>query len=252
MLAHLLPGARELRAPLAAGVLWLAAAFLLLQWHTPRVRENLAIAVGEARVPEAFSSAGVFAAIIFSAYLVGAAVSPNLDRGLTELAVRSLDKRLGRRVAEFATLSEDLMEKIRDQYSSASGEAAIEQVNRAEKLVRDNSRSALPSLRSQLLAKSEPLFQRCDRLEAEACFRLGIMAPMVAIAVVAVGHLPPWLCLAIGVLAVWLAARGVMRAIESRSLLRDACLAGVILHPLRQVLDSATTSQPGAAQGATG
>lgn len=64
MLLNLLPGLRELRAPLAAGYLWLFAGWLALHGHVPQVE-------GAKSFFDEFKGVGSAAALTFAAYLIG-------------------------------------------------------------------------------------------------------------------------------------------------------------------------------------
>src|SRR4051812_32611317 len=68
MLTNLLPGFRELRAPLAAGYLWLAAAWVL--W-TP-ICEDSELTRSACRLDSLVSGLGFAAVASFAAYLLGA------------------------------------------------------------------------------------------------------------------------------------------------------------------------------------
>jgi hypothetical protein len=70
MLANLLPGVRELRAPLAAGYLWLLAVYLAFEPLVPRDIEGT-LWDSLDRLREAISPAGVAVAVSFLAYVVG-------------------------------------------------------------------------------------------------------------------------------------------------------------------------------------
>jgi hypothetical protein len=69
MLASLLPGLRELRAPLAAGYLWLVTGWLLFH---DRIDANADSLIGLDRLRDEFSAAATVAAVSFLAYVLGA------------------------------------------------------------------------------------------------------------------------------------------------------------------------------------
>ena len=75
------PGLREVRAPLTAGYLWLLAAWIAVGDELPRVRP----AAGQKPVQAVFDLAGFFgkgavvAAITFTAYLLGAFLSVDVQ-----------------------------------------------------------------------------------------------------------------------------------------------------------------------------
>jgi hypothetical protein len=68
MLLNLLPGLRELRAPLAAGFLWLFAAWLAFEGAIPEP-------AGAPEFFDQFEAVGAAAALTFAAYLVGSFLS---------------------------------------------------------------------------------------------------------------------------------------------------------------------------------
>lgn len=71
MLTSLLPGLRELRAPLSAGVLWLLAIWFLAEPSVPDADEARGVAASAYRLAEPLSVFGMGAVIAFAAYLVG-------------------------------------------------------------------------------------------------------------------------------------------------------------------------------------
>ena len=71
MLAHLLPGIREVRAPLAAGYLWLLALWVALEPVLPDERDATGVVESLYRLADGLSAVGVGVAVSFAAYLVG-------------------------------------------------------------------------------------------------------------------------------------------------------------------------------------
>src|SRR6185437_6366160 len=71
MLTSLLPGIRELRAPLAAGYLWLAAVWILFAHDVPARHDADGAWADAYRFVDAASVFGLAAAISFAAYLIG-------------------------------------------------------------------------------------------------------------------------------------------------------------------------------------
>jgi hypothetical protein len=71
MLSTLLPGIRELRAPLAAGYMWLLAGWIVLEPRIPEAAEATGLVATLYRLDDALSGFGLAAAATFAAYLIG-------------------------------------------------------------------------------------------------------------------------------------------------------------------------------------
>lgn len=71
LLSSVLPGLRELRAPLAAGYLWLLAAWLTAEPYLPSRSEATGLLKAMLELEDAISAVGVAAVLSFAAYLVG-------------------------------------------------------------------------------------------------------------------------------------------------------------------------------------
>jgi hypothetical protein len=72
MFASLLPGLRDLRAPLSAGYLWLTAAWLFYAPHLPAsIRETSGIAWDIYRVADKASPLEISVGLSFLAYMAG-------------------------------------------------------------------------------------------------------------------------------------------------------------------------------------
>jgi hypothetical protein len=71
MLSTLLPGVRELRAPLAAGYILLLAAWIALEPRIPEAAEATGLVATLYRLNDALSGFGLAAAATFAAYLIG-------------------------------------------------------------------------------------------------------------------------------------------------------------------------------------
>src|SRR4051812_43773259 len=72
VLASVLPGVRDVRVPLASGLLWLLSAWLVLEPHFPdEAPEPGTFLARIYRLVEFFGVGGVVGAILFTAYLVG-------------------------------------------------------------------------------------------------------------------------------------------------------------------------------------
>jgi hypothetical protein len=83
VLASLLPGVRELRAPLAAGYLWLLAAWLLFYDNVPSKEEASGAVDALCGLNDAATAIGLAIALSFLAYIIG-----SLSQALTDSLVR--------------------------------------------------------------------------------------------------------------------------------------------------------------------
>ncbi len=84
MLASLLPGIRELRAPLAAGYIWLLALWVALETQFPEEREATGLIASWYRLADELSTVGLGFVVSFVAYIVGA-LSTSLFSSLSGL-----------------------------------------------------------------------------------------------------------------------------------------------------------------------
>jgi hypothetical protein len=71
-LSNALPGFRELRAPLAAGYIWLLAIYVAIEPHVPDAKHAHGLYATLLHLRDAASSVGLAVAVSFAAYLVGA------------------------------------------------------------------------------------------------------------------------------------------------------------------------------------
>lgn len=71
MLSSLLPGLRDLRAPLAAGYVWLMALYIALEPLTPARDEASGVWASLIRLEDVVSTVGFGVAATFVAYLAG-------------------------------------------------------------------------------------------------------------------------------------------------------------------------------------
>lgn len=88
VLTSLLPGLRELRAPLAAGTIWLLAGWFAAEPWVPASGEATGIVASAYRLGEFLKVLGLGAVLAFSAYLVGA-LSVFVFSGLLKRAMRT-------------------------------------------------------------------------------------------------------------------------------------------------------------------
>lgn len=97
MLANLLPGIRELRAPLAAGYLWLLFAWLVLEDRVPSRDDAEGLVAAIYRLDDVASIIGAGVAVSFAAYLLGAlseSLFARVFRGVERLLAARLHKKL--------------------------------------------------------------------------------------------------------------------------------------------------------------
>lgn len=79
MLTNLLPGLRELRAPLSAGYLWITLIWLLVGPHVPKPSDATGFTRRVLELVQDFGAIGGGIALSFAAYLVGAVSQAMLD-----------------------------------------------------------------------------------------------------------------------------------------------------------------------------
>jgi hypothetical protein len=85
MLTSLLPGLRELRAPLAAGYIWLLAGWIAFESRVADRDDATEVLRSLYRLDDALSGVGLFAAATFVAYLVGSLSTTLFSRLLRRL-----------------------------------------------------------------------------------------------------------------------------------------------------------------------
>lgn len=254
ILASALPGFRHLRAPLTAGYLWLFFLWILIKpdVHTPPKNEVLA-AVYDLAMDAGPIWTGL--GIGVAAYLVGSISQGPLSPLLSRLA-SAVWERMFPSIANqqwWQWLSRDTLSRSIAQYESDLIQQYVEEAQR--KLpggygqVKQGFFVATPSsqdiqtrataarrgleleleLPATLLLGKDPdpqLFSEADRMKSEREWRLAVVPPLTAIAILLALNLSPWWWLAL-IPVVVLLWQGRSRDLEFGTLMRGAVQRGL-------------------------
>lgn len=201
MLGVLIPGLREVRAPLLAGGLLLAAVYLVLF-------DSAGDVLGESEVSDSLQSLydllgrnGLLAGAAVVAYLVGTVFTR-----LMTLAMRSFTFRLVPRVAEPAFVQAAAPRPRLLHFCRPFSRPSIRRILplceqrqcRAEDVLTD----IIASGGKRLLSTHRDLYMEYDRLGSEADLRLAVVFPALVLAVVVAFQVPATLATEVIALAV--------------------------------------------------
>ncbi|MFD3504060.1 hypothetical protein ACFWWT_13465 [Streptomyces sp. NPDC058676] len=239
MLANLLPGLRDVRAPLSTGCIWLLTLWLVLGDRVPTQQQAHGVWVSLYRLGGLIGPAGVLAAGAFLAYLIGAMLAVRVVTVNTQEApktARFWDARttITPRVSRLAF--NDLVAFLQDegripapQPETNSG-AGLER-QRGERLVVNlAARDILGEtrqLRIKLLTANYDLFNEYDRAVGEAEFRKNVAYALVGLTAALSWLQSPWWALLI-VVSVRLYVAGVGSERAANDVLIQAVVAGLV------------------------
>ncbi len=258
VLASLLPGLRQVRAPIAAGFVWLVTAWLALADFVPHSSEG---ATGVFRdiyaIAGVAGEAGISASAGFIAYLLGIlsvqvssalfavptnirarrggrvaslqALPPPSDQGR-----RALAETVVRELVERSSRDDDLMEMLK-QTGIECGARSLKDANVLASMVWvrlnidryvDKIVADLPHLPLRLIDDSgrKELFGEFDRRRAEAEFRAAVALPLVGLSVVLAVRVSPWFAFGLVVPAI-LAVQAHLSAVSAADVLAAAMRA---------------------------
>jgi hypothetical protein len=241
LLLSLFPGFRDFRTPVVVGALWCAVFWVLAQWQLAPESEAVSQFVSESDVLrwKDYSLLGLIG--VFIAYVVGVAATLDTNRGWTRFLIDALDARRDS-AQTYDASSILLLDEARGRIESATRKA--EKRSRFDAQADAAKYNDYSTLKARLRVPSAELFLECDKLDAEASLRLSSAFP------IGVGSAVAWMWLdeplfAVGLgVAVVLALRAVNRALEARDAAREAIAAGVVSHPLRDLIASFDFSDP--------
>jgi hypothetical protein len=224
MLVNLLPGLREIRGPIAAGYLWLLAAWLIAGPHVPDEHHATGAFHTLDRLSDAATPFGLAIAITFAAYLIGSVstawLSPLLDRphrfirrakfainnpgkapesqfrlpAEADICIRGVLSGVGS-----ATLREHVIARYRrtwgpaelgETWGHASQQTYVEVVNELRLIER------------RLIGRKPELYAEADRLRAEAELRIAVALPLIVLAITLAAINSPWWLVALPFVAV--------------------------------------------------
>jgi hypothetical protein len=254
MLASLLPGLRDLRAPLAVGYLWFLFAWLIVGDRLLDWAQSIPMAGDLQQLAGYAGKASTLGLTAFAAYLVGSVLTVATERGPVGHVINRLEKAFPRGGSQ-NEYREHLV-GLRETYESRVERSGIrDEPDGADTQDREFGRllrAPLSDLKPWLLVQRSELYGEYDRLESEGNFRINIAAPLLAVISGMARHVPEWIAVTSSVALIALVVRGVFKCIDARDVLRRAVLSGVITHPARAFLerqslssgDSATKSSP--------
>ncbi|MGW5689140.1 hypothetical protein [Nonomuraea sp. NPDC003754] len=221
MLANLVPGIRDLRAPLAAGYLWLVVAWLTWARHLPTPDKATDLLADAYRLGSTAGLPAVGVALSFAAYIIGL-FSTSVSTPALKLLSRRFDS------------MEFVLEEITDRFG-VDGQrhlfpTALTYVLREE----------LRLIPARLLGREPEIFEAHDRLNAEAEFRAAVSLPLTAIGVTMAFLVNPSVMFASSLLAFTAMSSAVSRKNAADRVLIEAIRADRFEYPtLKDVTDIA-------------
>lgn len=202
MLTSLLPGLREIRAPLASGSLWLVLGWMWIS-VPPGPPDDVGWPLGPLlAVADVFDVLGGGIVLAFSAYVVGALLDTLWEYPLRHAPLPTRLSNRGRESLDLYLRSEvpALEEKASRAFKlDAHGVTRTLELNGFDFLIPHRSpedgtlirqshmteppRMALEleGVKIEMMSNAKELFSYIDRLEAEADFRLAVAFPILAI-----------------------------------------------------------------------
>jgi hypothetical protein len=249
ILGSVLPGLREIRAPIVAGYLWLVLAWILIGQDLD-TRPHDGVLASFYDLGHEVGRLGVAVAVGVVAYLVGAVsqsvgeIIPSVaasDRSGVRRLLRPFDfflrpvprvemrpiERIDRAVAEARRAVERAGPNLRpEQITRLRSEAYNELDDRSDLALLD-ARSELRLPATALLSDKPELFGEVDRLRAEGELRLAVVPPLIALTIaMSVVHNWYWI-VALAPIALLL-REGLIRADQSRREISDAIARGYV------------------------
>jgi hypothetical protein len=187
VLGVLLPGVRDVRAPLVAGALLLVAAYLLLFDSADSVVTSSEVSPGLESLYELLGRNGLLAAAALVAYLVGTVFT----RLMTSM-MRGFTLSLVPRVATV-----EFMEKAGPRWLHFCRPFSRPSIRRITPLCRTTGCDTAEVLTDivvsggkRLLSADKDLYMEYDRLRSEADLRVAVVAPALLLAVVVAFQVP--------------------------------------------------------------
>lgn len=255
---NLLPGLRELRAPLAAGYLWLATLWLGLN-HAGLVPTTRPVGNGEiAKVWALGGTLGrtvLLAALTFAAYLVGSFLEIDPD-GLVaeiiatfvlfrftpkyvhtppeELQGAYVSKYYAKQVAQLLSYNArlDLMGLLEQRGHIPKTSGGVILATPRTQAMADGIiyrvLDEMPQLASRLLVKNKELYGKYDRLMSEATLRINVSLPLMALFITAtwLSNSPIWLQVVLTAVSLLIGAiflrQGFLRTVSAQNVIAQA------------------------------
>jgi hypothetical protein len=244
VLVNLLPGIREVRAPLVAGYLWLLAGWLAIGRSLPSPATATGLLNDVYDFADSLSRPVLLAAASLAAYLLGIISTAGTDAAVD----------LTRRVPRLQP-RESLSQALLDAFDSGeSGPPAdISQIHPDDLLERltvfydqhskeiDQLRTDIELVPVRLLGRDPELYAAYDRLHSEATFRAAVVPPLAVIAMVLAYSESSWWLFAFAAPAL-LALVAMTREADAFRLLAEALRAGRVESPVLEAIRSRSPS----------
>jgi tetratricopeptide (TPR) repeat protein len=241
LLFNLLPGLREIRAPLISGYLWLVFFFLTLHGKLPSTDDPDSALKPIFRIGEDLTTAGLVAVTGVAAYLVGSAMQ-ELWKLMSRLfsPARPLYGEAGIRTSTAGR--EDVRHAVRSRMQSVTGLLSQVAVSPGEKGIAEEPEPEaiereLPLIRTLLLGERPELVGELDRLQAEADLRVTVAFPLAFLAIyLALEASVGWIALLLP--SALLLVQGYQRQLDAGDLLAKALKIGKADAPTLESLTS--------------
>jgi hypothetical protein len=276
-LTNLLPGLRDLRAPLAAGYLWLVSLWLLVADRLPEKTEATGALAAMFKLADALGPVSTVIAASFAAYVLGAISETLLEYIINRVRVTIVEQRGGSyagnptrgmsysgylrlrevvqsqvehetmRIADMGDFAEfvDRYEMKYDRSIAVEG-SLHDTLDRLTDVFADDVRTGLHLIEDRLMGKNPELYGVIDRLDAESEFRMAIAPPLAVLVSILAVELS-WLFLVALLGVVILFASGLQRGTKASAKLVDALvnesLEAPALEALRKDVDEVLAGQ---------
>ena len=255
MLASLLPGLREVRTPLTVGYLWLLCIWLTGADKIPTTRptdDNFIARWFD--VSGMLGQATTLAVLSLLAYVLGVLVRIPTAGRLVGDVLRAVGAAWNQRLGymTYEATKEELesflrreIEKVRDCLHTVRSQWDPDEVDADLHYIASGEMAPLIELRPRLLVTNQEVYGEYDRLAAEGDFRVNLLPPIIALAIIVGFNLGvsigvPSACVLLLVAVIFL-VQGANRLRSSDVVLMRAVLVGIVEHGVsaraREVLD---------------